>query len=148
MTTFRNKFHPGQVIHHKLFDYRGVVVGVDQTFQLSEEWYEEVARSRPPKDQPWYHVLVHGARQATYVAERIREIFHNLGFSVADGPEIEDEWHNFIGLNIPPDHIARDPSENFYLVNDLLLRSQTSTVQIRVMEGRQPPLRIVAPATS
>ncbi len=70
MTTFRNKFHPGQVIHHKLFDYRGVVVGVDQTFQLPEEWYEEVARSRPPKDQPWYHVLVHGARHATYVAER------------------------------------------------------------------------------
>ena len=70
MTEFRNKFHPGQVIHHKLFDYRGVVVGVDQTFQLPEEWYEEVARSRPPKDQPWYHVLVHGARHTTYVAER------------------------------------------------------------------------------
>ncbi len=48
MTTFCNKFHPGQVIRHKLFDYRGVVVGVDQTFQLSEEWYDEVARSRPP----------------------------------------------------------------------------------------------------
>ena len=70
MTGFRNKFHRGQVIHHKLFDYRGVVVGVDQAFQLSEEWYAEVARSRPPKDQPWYHVLVHGAHQATYVAER------------------------------------------------------------------------------
>ena len=70
MTEFRNKFHPGQVIRHKLFDYRGVVVGVDQTFQLSEEWYEEVARSRPPKDQPWYRVLVHGAHQTTYVAER------------------------------------------------------------------------------
>ena len=70
MTEFRNRFHPGQVIRHKLFDYRGVVVGVDLTFQLSEEWYEEVARSRPPRDQPWYHVLVHGARQATYVAER------------------------------------------------------------------------------
>jgi len=67
---FRNKFHPGQVIHHKLFDYRGVVVGVDQTFQLTEEWYEKVARSRPPKDKPWYHVLVHKAQQATYVAER------------------------------------------------------------------------------
>jgi len=70
MTEFRNKFHPGQVIHHKLFDYRGVVVEVDQTFQLSEQWYEEVARSRPPKNEPWYHVLVHGARQTTYVAER------------------------------------------------------------------------------
>ncbi len=70
MTGFRNKFHRGQVIHHKLFDYRGVVVGVDQTFKLPEEWYEGVARSRPPKDQPWYHVLVHRTEQATYVAER------------------------------------------------------------------------------
>ncbi len=70
MTEFRNEFHAGQVIHHKFFDYRGVVVGVDQRFQLSEEWYEEVARSRPPKDQPWYHVLVHGSSHTTYVAER------------------------------------------------------------------------------
>ncbi len=70
MTEFRNEFHAGQVIHHKFFDYRGVVVDVDQRFQLSEEWYEEVARSRPPKDQPWYHVLVHGSSHTTYVAER------------------------------------------------------------------------------
>ena len=70
MTEFPTKFLCGQVIHHKLFDYHGVVVGVDQTFQLPEEWYEEVARSRPPKDQPWYHVLPHGASHPTYVAER------------------------------------------------------------------------------
>jgi len=67
---FRNRFHRGQVVQHKLFDYRGVVVGVDLSFGLSEEWYEEVARSRPPKDQPWYHVLVHRTVQTTYVAER------------------------------------------------------------------------------
>ena len=70
MIEFRNKFHPGQVIRHKRFDYRGVVFDVDQTFQLSEDWYEEVAKSRPPKDRPWYHVLVHGAHHTTYVAER------------------------------------------------------------------------------
>ena len=70
MTGFRNEFHRGQVIRHKLFDYRGVVVDVDQAFRLSDEWYEEVARSRPPKDRPWYHVLVHGTNQTTYVAER------------------------------------------------------------------------------
>ncbi len=84
----------------------------------------------------------HPVRQ---VARRLIHIFHNLGFAVADGPEIEDEWHNFIGLNIPPDHIARDPSENFYLDDDLLLRSQTSTVQIRVLEQQPPPVRIIAP---
>ncbi|MGA1202976.1 MAG: phenylalanine--tRNA ligase subunit alpha [Planctomycetota bacterium] len=84
----------------------------------------------------------HPVRQ---VARRLIHIFHNLGFAVADGPEVEDEWHNFIGLNIPPDHIARDPSESFYIEDDLLLRSQTSTVQIRVMENREPPFRIIAP---
>jgi len=70
VTEFRNKFHRGQVVRHKLFDYRGVVVGVDETFQLPEEWYEQVARSRPPKDQPWYQVLGHGTSKTTYVAER------------------------------------------------------------------------------
>lgn len=64
------RFQVGQLIHHKLFDYRGVVFDVDPVFQGTEEWYETVARSRPPKDQPWYHVLVHGAQHTTYVAER------------------------------------------------------------------------------
>jgi len=64
------KFQVGQVIHHRLFGYRGVIVDVDATFQGTEAWYRTVARSRPPKDQPWYHVLVHRAEHMTYVAER------------------------------------------------------------------------------
>ena len=67
---FHAKFSPGQLIHHKLFDYRGVVIDVDPQFQGTEAWYEQVAGSRPPKDQPWYHVLVHDATHNTYVAER------------------------------------------------------------------------------
>ena len=63
-------FHVGALIHHKRFDYRGVVVDVDATFDGTEEWYDTMARSRPPKDEPWYHVLVHGAEHSTYVAER------------------------------------------------------------------------------
>lgn len=63
-------FSVGELVHHKLFDYRGVVVDVDPHFMLSEEWYEAVARSRPPKDQPWYRVLVHNSSDETYVAER------------------------------------------------------------------------------
>ncbi len=62
--------HVGQPIHHRLFDYRGVIIDVDATFEGTEEWYETVAGSRPPKDQPWYHVLVHEAEHMTYVAER------------------------------------------------------------------------------
>ena len=74
MDEFPNEFHPGQVIHHKLFGYRGVIVGVDLTFQLSDEWYDQVARSRPPKDKPWYHVVVDQALHMTYVAERHLEL--------------------------------------------------------------------------
>ena len=64
------KFFIGQIVHHKRFDYRGVIVDVDANFQGSEAWYAQVARSRPPKDQPWYHVLVDGSDHSTYVAER------------------------------------------------------------------------------
>ena len=64
------RFGVGQLVHHVRFDYRGVVFDVDPTFQGSEEWYEQVARSRPPRDAPWYHVLPDGASHTTYVAER------------------------------------------------------------------------------
>ena len=64
------KFSVGEIIHHKKFDYRGVIVDVDADFQLTDEWYDNVALSHPPKDQPWYHVLVHETAQVTYVAER------------------------------------------------------------------------------
>lgn len=64
------KFKIGQIIHHRLFDYRGVVFDIDPIFQGSEEWYEQVAKSKPPKNKPWYHVLVHAANHTTYVAEQ------------------------------------------------------------------------------
>ena len=91
----------------------------------------------------------------TQTIENLKEIMGRLGFTVADGPEIEDEWHNFEALNIPPEHPARDPLENFYLAtaqaaagkqagSPMLLRSQTSTVQIRVMENTPPPVRIIS----
>jgi heat shock protein HspQ len=63
-------WHIGQLVHHKLFDYRGVIYDVDPVFMLSDEWYEQVARSRPPKDEPWYRVLVNDSDQETYVAEK------------------------------------------------------------------------------
>ncbi|MFQ5949808.1 MAG: heat shock protein HspQ [Nitrospiria bacterium] len=64
------KFYVGQLVHHLLFKYRGVVVDVDPEFEGTEEWYRQVARSRPPKEKPWYHVLVHHGEHMTYVAER------------------------------------------------------------------------------
>jgi len=70
----KSKFFVGQIVHHMRFDYRGVIVDVDATFQGSEAWYEQVARSRPPKDQPWYRVVVDGGEHETYVAERHLEV--------------------------------------------------------------------------
>ncbi len=70
MTSHRARCRVGQLVKHKLFDYRRVIVDLDATFQGSDEWYETVARTRPPRDQPWYHLLVHEAEHMTYVAER------------------------------------------------------------------------------
>ena len=66
----RGSYYIGQIVEHRLFRYRGVVYDVDPSFMLTEEWYDTVALSRPPKDRPWYHVLVDGAGHTTYVAER------------------------------------------------------------------------------
>jgi phenylalanyl-tRNA synthetase alpha chain len=92
----------------------------------------------------------------TQTIEHLKDIMGRLGFTVTEGPEIEDTWHNFVALNIPEDHPARDPLDNFYLAtasklamspadrDAMLLRSQTSTVQIRVMETQPLPLRIIS----
>jgi phenylalanyl-tRNA synthetase alpha chain len=78
---------------------------------------------------------------------RIVDIFTRMGFSVADGPEIEDDWHNFTAMNTPEDHPARDMQDTFYVVDapGMLLRTHTSPVQARVMQSRKPPIRIIAP---
>ena len=81
----------------------------------------------------------------TQSINELLEIFGKMGFGIAYGPEVEDEWHNFVALNIPQEHPARDPIDNFYIDDNTLLRSQTSTIQIRVMENQKPPIRVVAP---
>ena len=65
-----SKFKPGQIIFQKLFHYRGVILNVDDIFQLTDAWYEFMAKSKPPKNKPWYHVLVNNENHITYVAER------------------------------------------------------------------------------
>lgn len=66
----RTRFNVGDLVHHRLFGYRGVVADVDPDFGLTDAWYEAMAKSRPPKDKPWYQVLVHASDHTTYVAER------------------------------------------------------------------------------
>ena len=91
----------------------------------------------------------------TQTIDELVDVFGRMGFEVATGPEVEDEWHNFIALNIPESHPARDPLDNFYIEvpeifggaagsRGTMLRSQTSTIQIRVLENRKPPVRVIA----
>jgi phenylalanyl-tRNA synthetase alpha chain len=142
-----------------------------QTEAALEAAIERLAKSGPAKScLSQFDPTIPGVRPRlghlhplTQTTEEIKDIMGRLGFTVAEGPEVEDPWHNFEALNIPREHPARDPLDNFYLAtaqlsqpssakpqaageeeNCLLLRSQTSTVQIRVMEKTQPPVRIIS----
>ena len=79
------------------------------------------------------------------VLDEIKEIFLGMGFDVVDGPEVELDYYNFEALNIPKDHPARDTQDTFYITENILLRTQTSPVQVRVMEKQKPPIRIISP---
>jgi phenylalanyl-tRNA synthetase alpha chain len=143
-----------------------------------EEAQARLARNKGPKKAaasfdptvPGAPVRMGRLHPITQTIEELKDIMGRLGFTVAEGPEVEDQWHNFEALNIPAEHPARDPLENFYLAtaracpplppgegrgegeapstppaeSGLLLRSQTSTVQIRVMEKTKPPVRIIS----
>ena len=79
------------------------------------------------------------------VLNEIEEIFMGMGFDIADGPEVEYDYYNFEALNLPPDHPARDTQDTFYITDNILLRTQTSSVQVHVMEEKKPPIRIISP---
>jgi phenylalanyl-tRNA synthetase alpha chain len=86
-----------------------------------------------------------GAHPVTRTRERMEQIFHGAGFAVHHGPEIEDDFHNFTALNVPPDHPARAMHDTFYFADGSLLRTHTSPVQIRVMQANGAPIRVIAP---
>lgn len=79
------------------------------------------------------------------VENEVKEIFLGMGFSVADGPEVEYDYYNFEALNLPPNHPARDTQDTFYITDNILLRTQTSSVQVHVMETQKPPIRVISP---
>lgn len=86
-----------------------------------------------------------GLHPLTIIRREIDEVFLSMGFEIAEGPDIEDEFHNFDALNTPADHPSRNLADTFYMEGGKLLRTQTSTVQIRVMESFKPPIRIISP---
>jgi len=94
------RFHIGELIHHRRFGYRGVIVGVDPEFRGTEAWYRLMATSQPPKDRPWYHVLVHNASHRTYVAERNLEP-DTTGEQI-EHPELGQFFQSFTGDRYTP----------------------------------------------
>jgi phenylalanyl-tRNA synthetase alpha chain len=106
---------------------------------------QRLASERVDVTLPGRNVEHGGLHPLTRALDRIVEIFARLGYEVADGPEIEDDWYNFGALNFPPDHPARTMHDTFWFPDGRLLRTHTSPVQIRAMQGRQPPFRLIAP---
>ena len=103
---------------------------------------EHLDTSLPPR-APWSGSL----HPVTVTRREMERIFRDMGFTVESGPQVEDDFHNFQALNLPPDHPARDETDTFYLEDGLLLRTHTSPVQIRVMMSRKPPIKMVCPGT-
>lgn len=121
----------------------------EQKFEASQAAMEEVDEDEGKTDlsMPGMPIVTGSRHPISLMRNRIVSIFQRLGFAVAEGPEIEDDWHNFSALNLGADHPARDMQDTFYIAQnpDWLLRTHTSNVQIRAMEKTAPPIRIICP---
>ena len=108
---------------------------------------QNVAAEKEDLTRPGFPLELGSRHPINLVKNRITDIFKSIGFAVADGPEIEDDWHNFTALNLPEYHPARDMQDTFFIETnpDVLLRTHTSSVQIRYMEKNEPPIRILSP---
>lgn len=111
----------------------------------AQELASKLARDSVDVTLPGRGQNIGGLHPVTRVRRRIEQIFRNAGFTIADGPEIEDDWHNFEALNIPANHPARAMHDTFYFPDGRLLRTHTSPVQVRVMQQQKPPVRVIVP---
>lgn len=114
--------------------------------QIKEEKKKRaIAEEKIDVTLPGRNVSLGARHPVSQVMEEIVTIFERMGFEVAEGPEVETDYYNFEALNIPKDHPARDMQDTFYISDDVVLRTHTSPVQIRVMEKEEPPIKIIAP---
>lgn len=126
-----------QSLQQKIEEKKAALEGAALNEQLSKETIDVTLPGRQ-RHQGSIHPVTH-------TLERIEELFRRVGFDVAEGPEVEDDYHNFEALNIPAHHPARAMHDTFYFPDGRVLRTHTSPVQVRVMESEEPPLRIIAP---
>ena len=116
---------------------------IKETLDAPKTGAASIDTSRPGEDSE-----VGSRHPLMLVRSEIIEIFNRIGYTVSEGPEIEDDWHNFSALNFPPEHPARDMQDTFFIENDgeeMALRTHTSSVQVRVMENQKPPIRTISP---
>ena len=118
------------------------LIGDLEAQKSSQESHDHVDLTLPAAGVP-----VGGMHPINVMEDRIIEIFERMGFNVSDGPEVEDDWHNFTALNFPPNHPAREMQDTFFVARnpDWVLRTHTSNTQIRVMENQKPPIRTICP---
>lgn len=118
----------------------------DKTKELKEAALNEKLKNEAiDVTMPGESVELGHIHPLTAVLNELKDIFIGMGFNIAEGPEVEKDYYNFEALNIPKDHPARDTQDTFYIDENIVLRTQTSPVQIRVMENTEPPIRIIAP---
>lgn len=119
----------------------------EEKFNNYKEKFKETAQTQQLPDSylPGQPIQLGSRHPLNLVAVQINTIFQSLGFSLADGPEIEDDWHNFSSLNFPPEHPARDMQDTFFVDDEIALRTHTSSVQVRLMETQKPPMRYIMP---
>ena len=119
----------------------------EKIVKLKEELKEQLKSTKSKTDYtiPGQPFDVGSRHPISIIRDKIIEIFFNIGFNISEGPEIEDDWHNFTALNFPEEHPARDMQDTFFINKDIALRTHTSSVQVRVMEDNQPPIRTISP---
>lgn len=135
----------GKILHELRTSFSEALEAKEKKFreQADAALFESLDLSLP--GTPFLKGAMH---PLTLLTGRVVEIFRRLGFAMATGPDIDDEWHCFDALNTPSDHPARNEQDTFYLPDGRLLRTQTSTIQIRAMEQAPPPIRIIAPGAA
>lgn len=126
-------------------DLKNYLQGLLDQFKNAVESEEITTNKTEDLSLPGKNIAVGSKHPLTLIQEELIHIFRKLGFAIADGPEIEDDWHNFSALNFPDNHPARDMQDTFFLDKNIALRTHTSSVQVRYMENNKPPLRAVMP---
>jgi phenylalanyl-tRNA synthetase alpha chain len=137
------KREAGQLVNSLKTEIEAYFEENKQRLESSGSQAEKLDFSRPSETQP-----IGSRHPLSLVRAQIIEIFSRIGYAVSEGPEIEDDWHNFTALNFPPEHPARDMQDTFFIEkgeNELALRTHTSSVQVRVMENSTPPIRTISP---